>query len=243
MVSDNLKYLLKYNFPITILGIYIFSLQLNFSIVLAVFLLSYFLIYLVGFNFYIHRIVAHRQFKVDKRLGFILGYLGCFCMLGDPLTVSLIHRYHHRYADTEKDLHSPIHGYWHSIFGWMFKKNNIKSYIFLIKDLNIETNKHLHILLKYHFFIFWITIAIIGLISLSVLFGFILAMCLACILELVGNGTFYHSKLHKSASNNFYSLLSLSPFHADHHKDPAGRYVKDPLSKIYPFMIKVKILK
>ena len=33
---------------------------------------------------------------------------------------AIVHRQHHRYADTDKDPHSPCRGRWHAFVGWMW---------------------------------------------------------------------------------------------------------------------------
>ena len=42
-----------------------------------------------------------------------------------PAVVGSHHRHHHRYSDTEQDLHSPLKGFWWSHVGWILcDKNN-----------------------------------------------------------------------------------------------------------------------
>jgi stearoyl-CoA desaturase (delta-9 desaturase) len=49
-------------------------------------------------------------------------WFGAMSSQGSPISWVTIHRgYHHRYADTDRDPHSPEHGFWHSYIGWMFK--------------------------------------------------------------------------------------------------------------------------
>ena len=83
----------------------------------------------VGF----HRLHSHRSFKTWEPVRKALLYLGCQAAQGSPVTWALIHlRSHHRYTDTERDLHSPVHGIFHALGAWIFKKS---SYGFAQKEL------------------------------------------------------------------------------------------------------------
>lgn len=67
-----------------------------------------------------HRIFCHKTHPdLPRWKENIILFCGALGGQGSSITWTAIHRgYHHRYADTEKDLHSPIHGFWHSFFGW-----------------------------------------------------------------------------------------------------------------------------
>lgn len=70
----------------------------------------------VGF----HRYFSHGMFDCSKTTARILGLLGCLSLNGDPIFWSGVHSgSHHKHTDTIKDVHSPIHGFWHSYLGWI----------------------------------------------------------------------------------------------------------------------------
>lgn len=49
-------------------------------------------------------------------------FFGTLSGQGSSITWSSIHRgYHHKYSDTERDLHSPEKGIYHAFFGWATK--------------------------------------------------------------------------------------------------------------------------
>jgi len=100
-------------------------------------LLGYICFKMIGIAAGYHRLFCHRGFTVNKIVKRIILYFGMLGGQGSPIIWVAIHRgYHHRYADTDKDLHSPRDGIWHSYIGWMFKcpTLNIRSAIDLTSD-------------------------------------------------------------------------------------------------------------
>src|SRR5262245_2536876 len=67
-----------------------------------------------------HRYFAHRAYKTSRPLQFALACLGCSALQKGPLWWAAHHRRHHRYSDTEGDVHSPVQeGFWWSHIGWI----------------------------------------------------------------------------------------------------------------------------
>lgn len=64
---------------------------------------------IVGFNAYLHRLVAHRSYSTYRPIEFTMALLSVPCSMGSPIDWAWIHRVHHRYSDTEKDPHSYRH--------------------------------------------------------------------------------------------------------------------------------------
>ena len=54
-----------------------------------------------------HRYFAHRAFKTNRVFQFILALVGGFSVQKGALWWAAHHRDHHKYSDTEKDIHSP----------------------------------------------------------------------------------------------------------------------------------------
>jgi len=54
-----------------------------------------------------HRFLSHRSWNAPRWYEIFATILGIFSFTGTPITRTLAHRYHHAYADTEKDPHSP----------------------------------------------------------------------------------------------------------------------------------------
>lgn len=69
----------------------------------------------------LHRFFSHRSFKTSPFWTQAMLFFGCLACHGNPLFWIALHRgVHHRHSDTEKDVHSPIHGIWHSYQGYAF---------------------------------------------------------------------------------------------------------------------------
>jgi stearoyl-CoA desaturase (delta-9 desaturase) len=66
-----------------------------------------------------HRYFAHRSFKAGRVVQFVLAFGGASAAQKGPLWWAGHHRDHHRFSDTERDLHSPLKGFWWSHVGWI----------------------------------------------------------------------------------------------------------------------------
>lgn len=72
-----------------------------------------------------HRYFAHRSFKTSRAFQFLLALLGTLGVQKGVLWWASTHRHHHRYSDTEHDLHSPIHrSFLYSHSGWFLDGEN-----------------------------------------------------------------------------------------------------------------------
>ncbi|MCU1483555.1 MAG: Delta-9 acyl-phospholipid desaturase [Actinomycetia bacterium] len=66
-----------------------------------------------------HRYFSHRSYRVGRPVQFLLALGGATAMQRGPLWWAAHHRHHHRWSDTERDVHSPIRGFWWSHVGWI----------------------------------------------------------------------------------------------------------------------------
>jgi stearoyl-CoA desaturase (delta-9 desaturase) len=126
---------------------------------------GYVLLAMVGIAAGYHRLFSHKGFEVNTVTKRIILWLAMLAGQGSPIYWIGIHRgYHHRYADTDKDAHSPSHGFWHSYILWMFKmrKISIRSVVDLLKDPDmIFAHRHYQM-------IFWISHLTVALINFDV---------------------------------------------------------------------------
>jgi stearoyl-CoA desaturase (delta-9 desaturase) len=76
-----------------------------------------------------HRYFAHRSYKMARVPQFLMAFGGTTAAQKGPLWWAGHHRDHHRYADTDRDIHSPSKGFWWSHVGWFlsnrFKQTNV----------------------------------------------------------------------------------------------------------------------
>lgn len=66
-----------------------------------------------------HRYFAHRTYKMSRPMQFIIAFIGASAAQRGPLWWAGHHVMHHRFADTEEDIHSPVvRSFWWSHLGW-----------------------------------------------------------------------------------------------------------------------------
>ena len=83
------------------------------------FVTSY-LLRIVGFEAIYHRYFAHRAFKAGRVAQCMLTLFATQCGLRGPLWFAAIHRDHHKWPDTARDIHSPLtKGFFTAYIGWM----------------------------------------------------------------------------------------------------------------------------
>jgi fatty-acid desaturase len=84
-----------------------------------------FVVLFVGGSFAVavglHRYFAHRSFRTSRAFQLALGGLAS-AFFGDPIGFAGKHRLHHRYADTERDPHTPRQGAWRCWIGHLLEE-------------------------------------------------------------------------------------------------------------------------
>jgi stearoyl-CoA desaturase (delta-9 desaturase) len=221
---------------------------------LLFFLLGWILIEGVGTAIILHRYTSHRSFEIKPFLKPLLIWLSCMSLQGSPIGWAAVHRgSHHRYADTDKDAHSPIKGKWYSWHAWLIDWNdyfNPKYVVDLMRD-----KQQVWFAKNYELIIF-VTYVIVGLISLELLlFAFMLPAAIGLYQESNIN-VFCHSGDMgyrnfdtKDQSRNIPLLAFLTwgqGWHNNHHHKPSsydfGTSVSgkkeefDPCMLIIPFV-------
>ena len=66
-----------------------------------------------------HRYFAHRAYRLPRWAQAVMAFGGTTALQKGPLWWAAHHRDHHRFSDTEQDVHSPIRGFWWSHVGWI----------------------------------------------------------------------------------------------------------------------------
>jgi len=183
-----------------------------------------------GVGVTLHRLLSHRAFKTTETISNILSLLSCFCIQGSPIFWVNIHRgYHHRYSDTEKDIHSPVNGKLWAYFLWSCKiKIDSISYKF-VPDL-IRSRFHL-LLSKYYFYIIWSGWVVAWMVSPTIFYSLVVAQVITMHLEFCVN-LFCHTDTIPFGYRNFdtkdnsrnYWLFGLLcwgiGYHNNHHARP-----------------------
>ncbi len=84
-----------------------------------------------------HRYFAHKSFRTGRVMQFLLGFAGSLATQGGVLWWVSHHRDHHRYTESERDMHSPrIYGLWHAHMGWMMSAKCFQTTGANVKDLH-----------------------------------------------------------------------------------------------------------
>ena len=87
----------------------------------------------VGF----HRCLAHRTFRTSRVFQFVLAWFGTSAMQRGPLWFVALHRAHHRHADTELDVHSPVaRSFWWGHIGWILCRRFDEADLRMVRDLS-----------------------------------------------------------------------------------------------------------
>jgi len=69
-----------------------------------------------------HRYFAHRSYRLSRPAQLVMAVGGITAAQKGPLWWAAHHRRHHRYTDTDRDLHSPRDGLWWSHVGWILSR-------------------------------------------------------------------------------------------------------------------------
>jgi len=96
-----------------------------------------------------HRYFSHRSFKTSRVFQFIMALVATSSTQKGVLWWAANHRHHHKYSDTDDDLHSPsLRGFLWSHVGWILSDRYNKTRVELIPDFN--KYPELRWLQKYH---------------------------------------------------------------------------------------------
>jgi stearoyl-CoA desaturase (delta-9 desaturase) len=197
------------------------------------------LIRLITFHIGIHRYFSHNAFKTGKIRHVLLAWSTILIGQGSPITWSIHHRHHHKYSDTDLDVHSPYdkENKWLSVAGifslqplsWWNRKKVFASPRNLLRD---PTCRFVHD--HYYLLMFTISLTVVLLAGWQFWLYFILNVI----------GLFYlHTTLFtyithkenipgnyrnfdtpdKSYNNKFIAWYSPEEaYHNNHHADPTN---------------------
>lgn len=172
-----------------------------------------------------HRYFSHRSFSTSRIFQFIMGVIACSSFQRGPLWWASHHRYHHRYADTDSDVHSPTKkGFLWAHVWWTLLSKTDEVRINLVPDLKIYPELVylekfnslpgiLLIALLYYFggfvYVFWGFI-----VSTTIIFE--ISFCINSVTHMFGSERF---KLNDTSKNNYLlGIIALGEgFHNNHH--------------------------
>ena len=83
-----------------------------------------------------HRYFSHRAFATSRAFQFVLAALAQSSAQSSVLWWAAKHRHHHRFSDTEHDIHSPLRrGFAYSHVGWLFDRRHQETDFVQVEDL------------------------------------------------------------------------------------------------------------
>lgn len=217
--------------PIQLSGI--FCLYLLFTsppdVWLAYSVIGYICLMMIGVSACYHRLISHKSFTTGKwRRRFML-WCAIMSGQGSPIYWAVIHRgYHHKKADTDKDIHSPKHGFWHSYLTWMFKiKTDVLNTKYVLDLIADEEIVFLH---KNYILIFWVNHLIFFLIDPTIWLWFLMFPAFLCFHSFALNNSINHwTKLgYRNFKTNddsinvpwLWPLILGETWHNNHHAMP-----------------------
>lgn len=183
--------------------------------------------YGIGAGF--HRLLSHRSYETNNFFKLVVSYLGSLGVQGSPAFWVNVHRgYHHPHADTEKDIHSPIHGKAWAYLFWPIKVHYKDIQFRWASDLLRDpVQRFLHF---NYFWIIWATWILALLIGPAFFFALLWAQLITLHQEFCVN-LFCHSKKlgyrnfeTDDLSNNIYLFGLLFwgvGYHNNHHAKPS----------------------
>lgn len=183
----------------------------------------------IGIGAGYHRLFSHHGFKVNKFMKRFILFCGTIAAQGSSIFWVGIHKGgHHRHSDTDKDPHSPHHGFWHSYILWVLKIKDEDVPIKYIPDLLRDSD---HVFAhKYYVYILWTVYGITALINVDLFFYLLILPALITLhVFALQTSVVHYPKLGyrnydlKDTSANIPWLFPLTQgecWHNNHHGDP-----------------------
>jgi sn-1 stearoyl-lipid 9-desaturase len=131
------KWFIKRNYSIRLLQLFFLLISMLGILIapggwLLVGLFSYTVLETLGGNIALHRYFGHKSFKTNRFWHVLLAFLGHYIGVGMVISWVGQHRYHHKYSDTPRDVHSVDHG---GIFKILFGIWKVKIESAMVRDV------------------------------------------------------------------------------------------------------------
>ncbi len=81
----------------------------------------------LGISVGYHRMLTHGAFQAHPAVRATFLAFGSMAMQDKPSDWAATHKRHHAHSDQEGDPHSPLEGFWHAHFGWLFRDRFVRS--------------------------------------------------------------------------------------------------------------------
>jgi fatty-acid desaturase len=185
-------------------------------------ILLYYFFHQFGYSIGFHKLFSHRTFTPVVWFPYVAAVIGSICFFGNPIMSSIVHRCHHRHADTELDPHSPVRSRWHAFFGWLFSYRPPPASARIAADL-VRDFPFLKTYEKIEWIIlpaFYITVAFISKwLLLACLLGAVLSFLNGLCINAFSHNP--HAPGNSKAVNNIFlaRFVNSAFLHKEHHED------------------------
>jgi fatty-acid desaturase len=204
-------------------------------------ILGFYLLGVFGNTIGFHRYFTHQSFEVSKFWHYLFLVLGSMTGQGSVIFWTALHLHHHRNSDTLSDVHSPIHGFWRSSWGWQIK-GDFSTQGF-IAPRKLYKDKWIRLTHDHYYKIYWSIGVLLALINF---YFFLFFFCvggyfLVSIADNFSNYCFHNNsfgyRTHDTKDNSrnvpIISYIALGAgWHNNHHNNPANYRFGETKSEI-----------
>jgi len=239
--------------PIHLAAISVFWFSTFSLLHLLYLILGYTFISGLGIGVGLHRWASHRSVKLNRIAKPVVIYASILSCQGHPYWWAAVHQsLHHRFTDTDKDIHSPVNGKWNAFIGWLF--NHDTATINYKTILHLTNEPLLNFSQKFYLPIIYLSWILFGFLNLDfLLWTIILPTVIALHLEGIIN-TFCHGKYgyrnfatkdlscnvpilgYLAWGNGWHNNHHAHPGHFDFGKTISGKKEFDPCTLFLPFI-------
>jgi fatty-acid desaturase len=186
-----------------------------------------YLFFHVGIAVTFHRLLTHRAFETGPITKVILTLLGTLATNGSSLYWVALHTTHHKYSDSEKDVHSPRFGFWKTWFMPMYPQNPVDSTKNALRLAKEPLQLFFH---KYYWFVIATYVAILWAIDpFAVVYAFLVPVCYSWAMTAIVNAICHEDGYRNfetkdnSTNNKQYAWITGGEsFHNNHHARPSN---------------------
>ena len=242
--SRNINLLTIFVFISSIVGLFF----VNYSIInMAIMLVSFYVLNILGVWMMMHRYYSHKSFELNPILKWLFTIIALLSGRGSILGWVYLHRLHHAYSDQEKDPHSP-HNLGYKMFGFgHMKKQEGEMKIFLVKELMTPEQLFIH---KWYMLLLIPLLSIVALIDLQLFYW---AWIVPAMLIQFSTSNFnyfghtygYRNYETKDQSRNnilLWPIILGEAWHNNHHADAKNYSTRHKFWEIDPLEWLIKLI-